>query len=114
MINEALLKKLKNVKSIDELIESASKEGINLSQKEADKYFNLLSRKGEMSDDELDNVSGGVCGEVEKCPSCGTGEPIWYQHRKTGEIKIGCTSCPVELDYVGGRYIVKSEFLKLS
>ncbi len=113
MIAEALLKKVKNAKSVDELIAFASKEGITLSQKDADKYFNSLIRKGEMSDDELDCVSGGGCGEKTKCPACGIGEPKWYQNRKTGDIKIGCTKCPVELDYLGGRYIVISENLKL-
>ena len=113
MIDEALLKKVKNAKSVDELIAFASKEGIPLAQKEADKYFNSLVKKGEMSDDELDCVSGGGCGEKTKCPACGIGEPKWYQSRKTEDIKIGCTKCPVELDYIAGRYIVISENLKL-
>lgn len=114
MIDKDLLKKAQNVKSVDELIETASNEGINLSQKEAQRYFNTMNRKGEMSDDELDSVSGGGCGDKTKCPACGVGEPIWYQHKKTGEIKIGCTACPAELDYKGGGYIVKSEHLNLN
>ena len=111
MIDEVLLKKVRNVKSADELMKSAAKEGINLDKKEAGKYFDLLCRKGEMSDDELGSVSGGGCGDITRCPACGIGEPL-YRSCKDGKVRIACTHCPVELDYAGGRYFVISDYFE--
>ncbi len=108
MIDEMLLKKAGEAESIDELVERAAEEGISLERTEAGKYFGLLNRDGEISDDDLDSVSGGGCKDTTKCPSCGKGEPFWRVY-KDGSIRISCTTCPAELDYVGGQYIVKAE-----
>ena len=113
-MNEELLKKARMAGTVEKLMEEAEKERIRLERSEAKEYFSILHRNGEITDDELDSVSGGGCGDKTKCPACGVGEPIWYQHKKTGEIKIGCTACPAELDYKGGGYIVKSEHLNLN
>lgn len=55
------LTKAKAAKSVDELLALAEAEGVALTEEEAGKYFAGLNKKGELSDDELKNISGGGC-----------------------------------------------------
>lgn len=65
-INEMIMKG-KNAKTVDELKTMAAQEGWNMCDDEAQAYFEELKeltgekKIGELSDDELDNVSGGGC-----------------------------------------------------
>ena len=70
-LNEKMLEKAKNAKSVEELIALAKENGLDLTAEEAKTYFAKLNAKeGELSDDELDDVSGGG--------KCGT---IYYENR---------------------------------
>ncbi len=61
-INNELLKKAKGAETLEELINVAKENEIELNEEEAKAYFDMLHPKtGELSDDELDNVSGGRC-----------------------------------------------------
>ena len=60
-ISKELLEKAKTAKSAEELLEMAKAENIELSAEQAAKAFAELNKTGELSDEELDNVSGG-CG----------------------------------------------------
>ena len=61
-VNKELLEKAKTAKSVEELLELAKEENIDMTEEEAAKVFVGLHKSGEMSDDELDNVAGGGCG----------------------------------------------------
>ncbi|MDE5883551.1 MAG: Nif11-like leader peptide family RiPP precursor [Oscillospiraceae bacterium] len=56
-----LIKKARQAKSSEELLALAKENGIVLSEDEAKEYFEQFNKTGELSDDELDNVSGGGC-----------------------------------------------------
>ena len=56
-----LIEKAKTAKSTEELIALAKENGIELTEDKAEEYFERLNRSGELSDEELDNVSGGGC-----------------------------------------------------
>jgi predicted ribosomally synthesized peptide with nif11-like leader len=57
-----MLEKAKTAKSPEELISLAKESGIELSSEQAAAYFaKLSSEDGGLTDDELDNVSGGGC-----------------------------------------------------
>ena len=56
-----MIEKAKTAKSAEELLEMAKAENIELSAEQAAKAFAELNKTGELSDEELDNVSGG-CG----------------------------------------------------
>lgn len=56
-----MIEKATSAKSAEELAEMAKAEGVELTTEEAEKYFAELSKTGELSDEELDNVSGGGC-----------------------------------------------------
>ena len=62
MFDSKLLEKAKEAKSAEDLIALANENGAVLTAEEAKTYFAQLNAKtGELSDDELDNVSGGGC-----------------------------------------------------
>ncbi|MDE5753181.1 MAG: Nif11-like leader peptide family RiPP precursor [Oscillospiraceae bacterium] len=60
-----LIEKARQAKSPEELLALAKENGMTLTQDEAREYFSELHgqspKTGELSDDELDNVSGGGC-----------------------------------------------------
>ena len=72
-MNQELITKAKAAKSVEELLELAKASNVELSEEQAKEYFTKLNpTKGELSDDELDDVSGGGCGEskTKYCPNC--------------------------------------------
>ena len=67
-ISKELIETAKTAKSAEELLELAKTENINFTAEEAAKAFAELNKSGELSDEELNNVSGG----------CGSGdEPLF-------------------------------------
>ena len=57
-----LIEKAKEAKNPDELMSLAKENGIGLTEEETKAYFDRLHpQTGELSDSELDNVSGGSC-----------------------------------------------------
>ena len=62
MMNEEMITKAKEANSVEELITLAKENGIELNEEDAIMYFEQLNaKKGELSDDELSDVSGGGC-----------------------------------------------------
>ena len=55
------LAKAKAAKSAEELIALAKENGFELTEEEAKRYIAELREDGELSDEELDNVTGGAC-----------------------------------------------------
>ena len=75
MMNEEMIAKAREAKSVEELLALAKENEIELTTEQAKAFFAQLNPpKGELSDDELDDVSGGGCGEskVKYCPNCQT------------------------------------------
>ncbi len=62
-MDKELLKKAKKAESVESLISLAEENNIELSNEEAEKIFTRLNSNGELSDDDLDAVSGGGCSE---------------------------------------------------
>ena len=74
-MNQELVNKARKAKSVEELLALAKENGIELTNEQAKEYFAQLNPpKGELSDDELEDVAGGGCfGEEERyCPNCQT------------------------------------------
>ena len=66
--SKELIEKAKTAKSAEELLAMAKAEGFELPEGEAKTVFSKLNKTGELSDEELNNVSGG----------CGSGdEPLF-------------------------------------
>ncbi len=59
--SKEVIEKAKQAKTADELIKIAKAENIELSAEQAENVYKELQKSGELSDEELDNVSGG-CG----------------------------------------------------
>lgn len=108
MFDSKLLEKAKAAKSVAELLDIAKENNVELSEEQAKTYFAQFSPKnGELSDEELDNVSGGGCGEYHYCPVCGA-EPLWSSNGDGG-VNIRCPGCGAILDHdsATGEYTVK-------
>ena len=58
MTNE-ILEKLKAAKSVEELIEMAKAEGVEIPADKAEELFAKLNAEGEISDEDVDNIAGG-------------------------------------------------------
>ena len=72
-MNQELVNKARKAESVEELLALAKENGIELTNEQAKEYFAQLNpTKGELSDDELDDVSGGGCGEnkTKYSPNC--------------------------------------------
>ena len=68
-MNEELLRKAQQAGSADELLEMAKENGVNFSEQQVRDYYTQIHTTGELSDDELNAVSGG-CGENPPKPYC--------------------------------------------
>lgn len=64
-----LIEKAKQAKSAEELLAMAKENGIEMTEEAAKANFDKLNKSGELSDEELDNVSGGGC-NMNRCPCC--------------------------------------------
>ena len=58
---EKLMEKAKGAKSAEELLALAKENDIGMTEEEAEETFAMLEKSGELSDEELSNVSGGGC-----------------------------------------------------
>ena len=64
-VSKELLEKAKQAKTAEELLAIAKAEKVELTAEEAAKAFDGLNKNGELSDEELDNVSGGCGDEIQ-------------------------------------------------
>ena len=64
-ISKELIEKAKTAKSAEELLAMAKAENIEMTAEEANKVYAELHKTGELSDEELDNVSGGCGDEIQ-------------------------------------------------
>ena len=61
-MNQELVNKARKAESVEELLALAKENGIELTNEQAKEYFAQLNpTKGELSDDELEDVAGGGC-----------------------------------------------------
>ena len=113
---EELLAKAKEAKDEKELYEMVKKEGIELTEESVKSLFKRLHSEGELSDDDLDSVSGGGCGgsssgggstkkEDDSGYSLDTGDEAYILW---GE-PCPCTSKYVEVLYCNGGYDTASK-----
>ncbi len=71
MENKELLGRARQAKSPEDLLAMAKENDYPLDADGAKALFERLGNSGEVSDDELDNVSGGGCGDsFHTCPRC--------------------------------------------
>ena len=69
-----LMEKAKQANSPEELLALAKENNVELTQEQAEAFFEKINKSGVLSDDELDNVAGGCGGsddDVMMCPQCG-------------------------------------------
>ena len=102
-MNKELLAKAKEMKTPEELMALAKESGIEMTKEKADEYFKQLSTSsGEISDEELDNVSGGCGGGYvagRPHPQVGVGESVLYICGWLGGDRITASAKVVKRSY---------------
>ena len=115
--NAEMIEQAKAAKSAEELLEIAKANGMEMTADEAETYFAQLNPKsGELDDDMLDGVAGGVVqlinpsssrlggseGDITSfqdgrtCPKCGSGSMIItkvYTSQCTDRYDVACNAC---------------------
>ncbi len=74
-LDRELLVKAKECKTVEELITLAKENNVALTEEEAKEYYDRFNTSGELTDDELDNVAGGIC-EAGPC-RCGCTKVVY-------------------------------------
>ena len=82
-ISKELIEKAIQAKTAEELLEMAKAENIELSAEQAAKALAQLNRNGELSDEELDNVSGGCSPSAPPKYNVGDYVKYYYQYEFT-------------------------------
>ena len=60
-MNQELILKAKEASSAEELMALAKENGMEMNEEQAQAYFDVTHKTGELADDELDSVAGGWC-----------------------------------------------------
>lgn len=114
-VSTELLEKAKTAKSAEDLVVMAKAENIELTAEQAAKYFAELHKTGELSDEELDNVSGGwfCSSEPSKPAKYKVGDFVEYyrQYEKGwGYLRAASYhSYITDVKYEGGNWMYKLE-----
>ena len=93
--SKELIEKAKQAKSVEELLEMAKAENIELTAEEAARYFAELHTTGELSDNELDNVAGGNDSSCNASTPFTVGTKVYIEMRKRYGIveEVGYDEC---------------------
>ena len=68
MGNKELLEMAKRANSVEEFFALTKESNVELTQKQAEDYFERINKWEELSDDALDNVAGGAAYDNEEWP----------------------------------------------
>ena len=99
-VTPELIAKARTAKTVEELLELAKANNVELTEEEAKTYFAQLNANGAVSDEELDVVSGG--NEDEK--SCS-----WFEKKENVTASASqhtehCTHCGAVITMRDGKY----------
>ena len=107
-LTKELVAKAKEAKTPEELMALAKENGVELTEESAAAYFDRLHpQTGELSDSELDNVSGGCGGgyvDGRPKPRFAVGETVLYIHSWIGANRITATGKVVKRSYEDGSW----------
>lgn len=107
-LTKELVAKAKEAKTPEELMALAKEAGVDMTEESAALAFEQLSSKtGELSDSELDNVSGGCGGGYDAGrphPQFAVGETVLYIHSWLGAKRITATAKVVKRNYENGAW----------
>ena len=102
-LTKELVAKAKEAKTSEELMALAKENGIDMTEESAASLFEQLNSKtSELSDSELDNVSGGCGGGYDAGrphPQFAVGETVLYIHSWLGATRITATGKVVKRSY---------------
>ena len=95
-MDQEIIAKAKEAKSAEELLAMAKENDMELTEEEAKEYYDRLHASGELADDELDSVAGGI--GCTKCPDCGSKDyhetsDTYIRSHQTSVMKLHYLQC---------------------
>lgn len=88
-ISNELLAKASAAGSVEELLEIAKAENVELTAHEAEKVFANMHKSGELSDDELENAAGAGCSDSGNTPKFSVNQKVWkYANRGSYPVTV--------------------------
>ena len=94
-ISKELIEKAKTAKTAEEMLEMAKAENIELTVEQAAKALAELNKSGELSDEELDNVSGGCSPSAPPKYHVGDYVKYYYQYEFTWTYECTATGTSI-------------------
>lgn len=79
-ISKKVLELAKKTKSAEEIKDIAKANGYEIEDKEANCIFEYLHKNGELTEDDLNNVSGGGCHDSGDNPKYSVGQEVYYEN----------------------------------
>ena len=93
-INNEIMAKAKEAKSVEELMALAKENGMEMTEESANTYWGQLHpASGELSDEELDNVAGGGCYASDGYLMTTIGYKCKYFEKGAAGINGTCCAC---------------------
>lgn len=99
-----LLEKARKAETAEELRELAEDEGMELTAEEAEKAFAELRHIGELSDNELDNVSGG-CGRSSPTGEVKSSEKVVFLYKEGQKVEVFSFFSATKTAYITKCYV---------
>lgn len=106
IMNEELMAKARQAKSAGELLTLAKENNVELTEEQANIYFEQMNKVGELSEDELDSVAGGGCSNYHdnsvspngtcsdwQCDRCGAKGGCWTHYFYERSVCSNCRNC---------------------
>jgi hypothetical protein len=121
------IRKVKAAKSAEELLELAKANNIEMTEEAAKTYFEQLNANGAVSDEELDVMANGGCGDEEVtfepgevvelktlCPDCECCLGIYQKADGIGGCIVQCMQCRRPIWFADTHSSIAKEYYKSS
>lgn len=94
-MEQDLQSRIKKIESKEEMMALLKENGVDIGEKDAAAYFKAINKRGEISDDELDDVSGGACysEEVYLMVTCGYSCSYFQRSVASESNRPKCSAC---------------------
>ena len=113
IFSKELMERAKTAASVEELLQMAAAENIELSREDAETYYSFLAGSGPLSDEALEQVAGGKGEKPKPTPKYHTGQRLWIGYPSTKNY-LGIEVLWVEFynddPDAGWRYYVRNEY----
>ena len=111
-LNSKLMELVRKASSAEEIVKLGADHGYSVTNEEAEKVLSLLKGNGQMSDDELEAIAGGMDGKGEPKtpdPKFHKGQHLWVGfHTTQNYLEVEVLEAEFYVKGYGWRYLVNA------